>query len=300
MYYIYEVQFIKTGKTYVGQRKCPKNKTLETDFYMGSGKVIRDFFAKHHNYNGWEKTILQVCESKEEADELEKYWIAKRKSEGKAEYNFALGGDGNPLAYYDEQTEKNIRKISRQKANETIANWSDEKRREVREKKQKAWREKRARDDYWKYTEKQSKSHTGIKQKHTYVEAMTEEQLAERSKRVKATWAAKTEDELQQMSEKMKASKDKWSDEKRKAIYKSFGQPGETNPNYGKTWWNNGERNLGVPKGELPPEGFVKGMVRKKHSNKKWIWITDGKVNKCINSEDEIPEGFRRGRTKGV
>lgn len=301
IYYIYEVQFLKTGKTYVGQRQCPINKTPETDTYMGSGKVIRDYFAKHHNYDEWTKSILQVCNSKEEVDKAEIFWIAKRKNEGKAEYNFALGGDGNPLAYYDEETEKVIRKKAREKASETVKNWSEEKRKEIREKKQTAWKIKKERDDYWMYTEKQSKSHKGKKYKSSYADALTEEELKLRSQHVKATWAAKTKEELEQKEQKRQHSIAQWSEEKKKEVFKSYGSPGEKNPIYGKVWWNNGEKNLPLPKGVNPPPGYKKGLlIKNKRKDAGLKWITDGKSNKRINKNDPIPEGWKKGRTKGV
>jgi hypothetical protein len=40
-WYIYETKNLINGKTYIGQRKCPTNKTPETDTdYMGSGFML--------------------------------------------------------------------------------------------------------------------------------------------------------------------------------------------------------------------------------------------------------------------
>ena len=44
MFYIYCITNNINGKNYIGQRKCPANKTPETDKYMGSGCKLK--FAK--------------------------------------------------------------------------------------------------------------------------------------------------------------------------------------------------------------------------------------------------------------
>ena len=91
MYYIYEIKNKINGKTYVGQRKCPKNKYPETDKYMGSGYLLHYAFEKYGIEN-FSKSILAVTETKENIDILEKFFIALYRSEGKAEYNIADGG----------------------------------------------------------------------------------------------------------------------------------------------------------------------------------------------------------------
>lgn len=40
-YYIYCIINKINNKTYIGQRKCPKNKLPEEDDYMGSGELIK-------------------------------------------------------------------------------------------------------------------------------------------------------------------------------------------------------------------------------------------------------------------
>ena len=48
MHYIYEITNNINGKTYIGQRKCPKNKLPETDIkYMGSGVYIKNAMKKY-------------------------------------------------------------------------------------------------------------------------------------------------------------------------------------------------------------------------------------------------------------
>lgn len=92
MYYIYEIKNKINYKTYIGQRKCPKNKFPETDTkYMGSGKILI-ISKEKYGIENFSKSILAVTETKEIVDILEKVFIALYRSEGKAEYNIADSG----------------------------------------------------------------------------------------------------------------------------------------------------------------------------------------------------------------
>lgn len=93
IYYIYLIQNMVNGKTYIGQRKCPKNKTPETDYYMGSGVYLRSA-KKKWGIKNFKKSILEVCETKDEVDFLEKRYIRFYRLAGWAEYNIASGGEG--------------------------------------------------------------------------------------------------------------------------------------------------------------------------------------------------------------
>lgn len=95
MYYIYEIKNLVNGKTYIGQRKCPKNKIPETDInYMGSGHYLKNAKEKYGIEN-FKKSILAITETRNNVDILEKIFIKFYRQEGKAEYNIADGGVGN-------------------------------------------------------------------------------------------------------------------------------------------------------------------------------------------------------------
>ncbi|MBP5422655.1 MAG: GIY-YIG nuclease family protein [Paludibacteraceae bacterium] len=93
IYYIYIIVNNKNGKTYIGQRKCPSNKDIYSDKYMGSGKLVRKSQEKY-GLESFRKEILAVCSSKLVVDILEKEYIKLYREIGKAEYNISSGGDG--------------------------------------------------------------------------------------------------------------------------------------------------------------------------------------------------------------
>ena len=90
-YYIYCITNQINNKTYIGQRKCPANKTPETDSYMGSGTYLKNS-KKKYGIENFSKSIIAICGTSENADILEKVFIALYRAEGKAEYNMADGG----------------------------------------------------------------------------------------------------------------------------------------------------------------------------------------------------------------
>lgn len=87
--YIYLILNKENGKTYIGQHKS--SKLYNEDNYIGSGKIIRYAIRKEGRGN-FEKYLLQYCESFEELNTAEKFWIGYYRKLGKAEYNLAAGG----------------------------------------------------------------------------------------------------------------------------------------------------------------------------------------------------------------
>ena len=97
LYYIYLITNKIDGKTYVGKRQCPKNKTPETDTYMGSGiDLVPD--QERLGIENFSKDILAICHSLREENILEKIYIKLYRDIGKAEYNRAAGGDGGYIS----------------------------------------------------------------------------------------------------------------------------------------------------------------------------------------------------------
>ena len=86
-YYIYLTTNLINGKKYIGQHKGELN-----DSYLGSGVLITRALKKYGK-NNFKKEILEVCLSREEADEKEKFYISKYNAiEDETFYNLQEGG----------------------------------------------------------------------------------------------------------------------------------------------------------------------------------------------------------------
>ena len=91
--FIYLTTDLKYNKKYIGQHKIRNQKTLDPT-YFGSGIVIGRIIEKGEIYR-LKRDILCFCESKEELNEKEKYYIKKFDAiKNKDFYNCAEGGDG--------------------------------------------------------------------------------------------------------------------------------------------------------------------------------------------------------------
>jgi len=110
-WYIYEIKNLLNGKTYIGQKQLPDDKTPETDNYFGSGIYIKRAIKKY-GINNFLKTIIVFGYfTKEEINEYERYYISLYRLGGKAEYNIADGGNGG-----------NLGKLVNQKISESLKN----------------------------------------------------------------------------------------------------------------------------------------------------------------------------------
>lgn len=63
-FYVYETTNNINGKKYIGKRRCKCS--IENDFYMGSGKLIKKALNKYGREN-FSKKILKVCEDENSA-----------------------------------------------------------------------------------------------------------------------------------------------------------------------------------------------------------------------------------------
>lgn len=111
MYYIYCITNLVNNKTYIGQRKCPKDRTIYNDYYMGSGKILNQAYEKYGK-NNFQKSILAITETKENVNILERVFIKLYREEGKAEYNITDGGEGACGLVHSEEVRNKISKAS--------------------------------------------------------------------------------------------------------------------------------------------------------------------------------------------
>ena len=111
--YIYLIVNNVNHKTYIGQKKLKSN-AWNKDGYLGSGRLIKKAIEKYGK-ESFEKFLIQFCETKEELDKQEIFWIAEYKKRGLAQYNIAIGGQGGALFKGHKHSEESKKKIAAQK-----------------------------------------------------------------------------------------------------------------------------------------------------------------------------------------
>lgn len=88
--YIYKTTNLDTGLIYIGQKKSDK---FLANRYLGSGKKLKSSI-KSHGRDRFEVELLEECESYDELNDREIYWISKYNStDPSIGYNISLGGD---------------------------------------------------------------------------------------------------------------------------------------------------------------------------------------------------------------
>lgn len=91
-YYVYLIENMINHKKYIGKRQCKCD--IKQDAYLGSGKILKQAIKKYGKKN-FKKTILEICSTKEELNDREKYWIKYFNAcNNDSFYNIAKGGDG--------------------------------------------------------------------------------------------------------------------------------------------------------------------------------------------------------------
>lgn len=101
------------GKKYIGQKKYDKNEKWKS--YLGSGIAFQKAIEKYGIEN-FSKKIIEECESKDELNAKEKYWINYYNAVNSRDYyNIASGGDGGNVTagYTDEEKKELSKKLSR-------------------------------------------------------------------------------------------------------------------------------------------------------------------------------------------
>ena len=94
---IYKTTNLINGKIYIGKDKYNNPK------YFGSGFILKRSIKKYGIEN-FKKETIEICNSDEELNEREKYWIYLYKSFKKEiGYNLTLGGTGGNTILDDEK-----------------------------------------------------------------------------------------------------------------------------------------------------------------------------------------------------
>lgn len=118
--YIYITTNLINNKKYIGQRHCPCNNIEEAllDPYLGSGRDLKKAIFKYGS-NNFTKEILELCNTKEQLNKQEKYWIDKYNAvQNRQFYNLASGGSGGDtfsgLSQEDKIKCRNLNKLHNQ------------------------------------------------------------------------------------------------------------------------------------------------------------------------------------------
>lgn len=106
--YIYKTTNIINNKIYIGKKKGEFDNN-----YKGSGKALKLALKKYGKEN-FSVEILEFCNSLQEQNEKEKYWINYYKQLKYKLYNIAPGGDGGNIYEYlpEEQLNEIKNKLS--------------------------------------------------------------------------------------------------------------------------------------------------------------------------------------------
>jgi group I intron endonuclease len=103
-FFIYCITNQINFKQYVGQHAslC----SIEEDDYGGSGKLLYHAYKKYGKEN-FKRDVIEICESEDQLDEQETYWIKEKKSHVSfGGYNLTWGGEGNRGFKTSDKTKK--------------------------------------------------------------------------------------------------------------------------------------------------------------------------------------------------
>ena len=135
-HYVYMITNTQTNKKYIGKHSTDNL----NDQYMGSGNVIKELL-KNNKKDILQKTILEFCNTEEQAYEKEAYWINYYNAYyDRNFYNLSEGGYGNTSqqmkdrwesGVYDNQSFKEKQSIIMKQRMKTDTN--------LLEKRQKGW-----------------------------------------------------------------------------------------------------------------------------------------------------------------
>lgn len=108
--YIYKTTNLVNNKIYIGQKKS--NKFLE-ESYLGSGTRLHSAI-QHYGKDKFRVELIEWCNTKEELDEKEIFWIAYYNSRNtEIGYNIAIGGNTRVWNKGKHLSEEHKRKISK-------------------------------------------------------------------------------------------------------------------------------------------------------------------------------------------
>jgi hypothetical protein len=281
-YVIYKITNKINNKFYIG-----KHETFDiNDNYMGSGKLIVAAIKKY-GIDSFEKEILYICSSYDEATRKEKEIVNLDVVNNELSYNLRVGGDGGNTNVL--KTTSEIKEIYKKIYFSKVKNNTLKDSNETKIKKSFASKI-RIKNNPNSLPNNKNRTHSGV--------ALENIQNAARNRAGSLVWINNGEIELQHKKELV--IPDGFTLGRVKSIFKGRTHSIESKDKIrekilGDICYNNGVVNLKIKDGDFIPDGFVKGMIQ---NHEKFNWINNGEVERkfFFEREKEVPPGWSRGR----
>lgn len=252
--YVYMTTNTVNGMRYIGQHKA---KFFDKK-YIGSGKALLPEI-KRYSRNAFVCKILCVCDSKEQLDEMERYYIAEYNAVNDPHfYNIVEGGYTGKKPTNGKIIKELWRNADyRSKHVDSVKRvWNDPDHRE----RHIAANKNVNRKAMWSEDMK-------LKQQQTQIAVWSDENLRlNQSKRMTEVWR----DESMRQAQRER-------------------NIGQNNPAYGKHYYTDGNNNWIFCTESDVPDGWYLS---------RFSWINDGKSNKRIEYGTPIPKGWYKGRLR--
>jgi hypothetical protein len=277
VYIVYKTTNKINGKIYVGVHK---QKNLDFDGYYGSGILLSRAIVKYGIENFYRETLF-VFDNIKDCYQKEKEIVNENFCKDDMTYNIAVGGCGGCTTVgYDEYKIKLI--------------------------KEKAKKTNLERGNYIYTGEKLKKSQERMKAvriqpnnlgiKHEGIE-LENIRMAAKQRRGKYFWIT---DGINTKNIGANEEIPEGWYRGRGVDYERFQKHSENSKKKiadkitGDVCYNDGKVNLKLKIGDVPPPGFVKGMIQ---NHRNYFWITNGVETKKLFSDEKVPEGWYKGRT---
>lgn len=273
-HYVYKITFANTQQYYYGQHSVLSN-YIDNDKYMGSGKRLKECYQ----LSGYDNAYKEICcyaSSFEELDDLEKQYIGTLYKDDPLCLNLIPGGNSTGKV--------EARKLGSKKTSEKFKNMTDEERAK------------------WKQF------------LSSKVSEWFKNMPSERKKQMSLNISLKLKKYYEIHGTEICSHE--FSEESKQLMSKHH--LGELNSNFGNKWCYNPRLNISICVPEilwwdLIATGYIAGrkmnltedqrQLLSKKARENMIGkkcITDGKINKYINPDDEMPDGFDFGsKNKG-
>jgi hypothetical protein len=122
--YIYKIINKQNGRWYIGKTNG------QDPNYMGSGKLLKQAYAKYGKQN-FEKIILEICSSLVELNQREQHWITESGAlSDPLSYNLAEGGSGGDLSKFIDYKKRVVPSTATQQAHKWFHNLTKEQQKE--------------------------------------------------------------------------------------------------------------------------------------------------------------------------